>query len=177
MRYLAGFVGAILIFLIAGALVVWLGLYNFAASEAHPGAVRSAIDTALHNSVARRARGLQAPQETREGLREGAREFIEYCVHCHGAPGVEPHEWASGMRPNPPDLARAANDWSTEQVFWIVKHGIRMTGMPPFGDSESDETIWRIAAFVKRLPQIDAPTFARLDRELGSEPHRHGGAE
>lgn len=177
MRYLIGFIGALLLLGMVGGLVVWSGAYNFAASEAHAGAVRSVIDTALHKSVASRADALEAPTFTQNDLRRGAREFAEYCVHCHGAPGVQPHEWTTGMRPDPPSLSRAAREWTTEEIFWIVKHGIKMTGMPAFGDTESDETIWQIAGFVDRLPELSAPEYARLQAQLGSEEaggHAHG---
>ena len=169
MRYLIGFIGALVLLLVVGGLVVWTGAYNFAATEAHAGAVRSVIDTALHKSVASRADALEAPKFTEADLRHGAREFAEYCVHCHGAPGVKPHEWATGMRPDPPALSRAAREWTTEEIFWIAKHGIKMTGMPAFGDTESDETIWHIAGFVKRLPQLSAAEYARLQGELSSK--------
>lgn len=168
MRFALGFAAAVLLAILTCAIVVWTGAYNFAASEAHAGAVRSMIDTALHQSVAARADGLQAPPLSQADLRNGAREFGEYCVHCHGAPGVEPHEWTTGMRPDPPSLSEAAREWSTEEIFWIVKHGIKMTGMPAFGDTESDRTIWQIAGFVNRLPQISPSEYARLQAQLGS---------
>ena len=174
MKYLAGFAGAILLALIVGATVVWGGLYNVAASEPHRGAVRSVIDTALVNSVQRRAEGLQPPRFTRAQLEEGYREFAEYCVHCHGAPGSEPHEWTAGMRPEPPDLSKAARQWSTAELFWIVKHGIKMTGMPAFGETEPDETIWSIAGFVKRLPDMSPEQYAALEAQLDGG-HSHGG--
>lgn len=176
MRFLAGFVSAFLLMVIAGAIIVWTGAYNFAASEAHAGSVRSVIDTALQQSVQCRADELRAPANfTPAQLREGFQEFTEYCVHCHGAPGSKPHEWTTGMRPAPPDLSRASRDWTLEQTFWIVKHGIKMTGMPAFGDTESDRTIWNIAAFVKRLPNMTAQEYGQLRAQAGgSESGGHG---
>ena len=179
MRYLTGFIAALVLAVVVGALVIWTGAYNFAASDAHAGAVRSLIDTALHKSVASRADALEAPQLTAADIRHGAREFAEYCVHCHGAPGVKPHEWTTGMRPDPPPLPRAAREWSVEEIFWIVKHGIKMTGMPAFGDTESDKTIWHIAGFVNRLPQMSAAEYARLQADFQSEEkggHGHGAS-
>ncbi|MDP8993845.1 MAG: cytochrome c [Pseudomonadota bacterium] len=180
-NFFLGAASALLLIAAAVGIAIWTGAYNFAASQAHPGAVREGIDTALQRSVAARAEGLRAPAVTPEQLRHGAGEFIEYCVHCHGGPGVQPHEWTRGMRPQPPHLAEAATRWTTEEVFWIVKHGIGMTGMPSFGTTASDETIWHIAAFVKRLPQTSTAEFARLQAELGSdgatEGHSHAAGE
>lgn len=170
MRFLSGFVTAFAVLGVAAAIAIWSGVYNFAASEPHAEVVRSVINTALRNSVAERAESLAAPGNlTEQQIHQGAREFAEYCVHCHGAPGVKPHAWTRGMLPEPPPLSRAATSWSVEEIFWIAKHGIKMTGMPAFGVTESDETIWQIAAFVKRLPEMGPQEYARLQAALGKE--------
>ena len=183
MPFLLGILATVGVIVLAGAVVVWSGAYNFAATDPHSPAFRSVIDAALHQSVAERAADLQAPASfTPEQIRSGAQEFMEYCVHCHGAPGVKPHEWTTGMSPNPPALSRAATQWSTAEIFWIVKHGIKMTGMPPFGDSESDRTIWNIAGFVERLPSMSPQQYAKLKQSLSAESgngggHGHGSGE
>ena len=173
MRFAMGFISAFVLLIVVIAAAIWTGAYNFAASEAHNVSLRSVIEIALRRSVSRRADALTPPAAFgREDLRNGAREFMEYCVHCHGAPGVEPDEWATGMRPDPPDLGLAAAEWTTEEIFWIVKHGINMTGMPAFGDTESDPTIWRITAFVKQLPRITPDEYARIEVQLGGRHAR-----
>lgn len=178
MKYVIGFVIAIFLLVLIGAVTISTGAYNFAASEAHAGSVRSLIDTALRQSVAQRAEDLNAPPVTPEDLRHGFSEFAEYCAHCHGSPAGEAHEWTRGMRPQPPELSRVADRWSTEEIFWIAKHGIKFTGMPAFGHSESDETLWHIAAFVKQLPQMSAEEYDRMRQTAGGgEGHDHGEHE
>ena len=175
MRYLAGFVGALALALLVGAVVMWGGLYNFAATDPHNPVVRSAIDTAFTNWVERGADGLEPPGRfTTAQLENGFTEFQEYCVHCHGAPGDKPHEWTTGMRPEPPDLSRATRKWTIPQTYWIVKNGIKMTGMPAFGDTESDRTIWNISAFVNQLPNMSAEEYRALSQRLGGG-HSHAG--
>ena len=179
MRFALGFVAAIATLLIAGWLIVWTGAYNVAAGVGHTGVGRWLLDTALHRSV--KVRADEAPLDIRNAdLRSGFSEFQEYCVHCHGAPGVKPHEWTTGMVPNPPELSRAAADWTPQQVFWIVKHGIKMTGMPAFKDTESDETIRNIAAFVEHMEGMSPQEYAQLHRQWGApgghqtNAHSHG---
>ena len=63
-------------------------------------------------------------------------------------------EWASGMRPNPPSLSEHAAHWNAAQIFWIVKHGIKMSGMPALGSTHKDEELWNVVAFVGQLPAM-----------------------
>src|SRR3546814_5645724 len=64
------------------------------------------------------------------------------CAHCHGGIGASRAGWAETMRPKPPALAHAAQGWSLEEVNWIVDHGIKMSGMPAFGGTHEEATIW-----------------------------------
>ncbi len=162
----------LLILIAAGLIVVYTGAYNVAATEGHAPITRWAFETTMKNSILARAEGLTPPEFMPADLREGAHEFREYCVHCHGAPGVKPHEWASGMLPNPPELSHAAEEWSTAEIFWIVKHGIKMSGMPPFGPGHDDRTVWNIAAFVEQLPAMTPEQYRALG---GGENGESGG--
>lgn len=183
MRFALGMLAGVALVAILFLATIWTGAYNVAASEPHAGVVRWAFDTALHNSVRSRAdESTVTPEMLRNAdLRSGFQEFQEYCVHCHGAPGVEPHEWTAGMTPDPPELSQAAGEWTPDQLFWIVKHGIKMTGMPAFGDTESDETIRNIVAFVEQLEGMSPAEYARLQQQSGSaggdgHGHSHGAS-
>ena len=92
------------------------------------------------------------------------------CEHCHGAPGINRREWAEGILPQPPHLVEAAAEWTPAEVFWLVKHGVKMTAMPAFGPTHNDEALWNITAFVKQLPAMTKPQYERL---AGSEAHEH----
>ena len=63
------------------------------------------------------------------------------------------------MNPSPPDLKEAAADLTPAKVFWVVRHGIRMTGMPAFAGAASEEDLWSLAAFVKKLPDVSDADF------------------
>ena len=87
------------------------------------------------------------------------------CEECHGAPGVERSEMGKGLYPRGPKLLWAAKEDSPSELFWITKNGIKMTGMPAFGPTHSDEEIWAIVAFVKKLPGIDSAFYDELSRK------------
>lgn len=158
-----------------GLAILYSGSYRVAAISGHGAMEKWLFETAMENSVRAGASGLEVPEPTPEGLREGRAEFGQYCVHCHGAPGAEPHEWTRGMVPNPPGLSHAAADWSTAELFWIVKHGIKMTGMPAFGDDRDDATLWNIAHFVERLPETSAADYRAMggDQDAGAAHSGH----
>ncbi|PWS38876.1 class I triheme cytochrome c [Falsiroseomonas bella] len=165
----AGALGVLAVAGAAGLLVVYSGAYNVAATEEHASFTRWAFDTTMQNSVERRASDLPAPAPTAEMVAAGASEYREYCQHCHAGPGVERAEWASGMRPRPPHLTEAAANWSPQEVFWLVRHGVKMSGMPAFGPTHDDATLWNIVAFVKELPAMTPERYAELG--AGEEAH------
>ena len=81
------------------------------------------------------------------------------CVSCHGAPGVDASEAGDGLNPPAPDLTLPRVQKRTDgELFWLVQNGIRMTGMPAFGTTHKDEEIWKIVAFVRRLPSFRRTT-------------------
>lgn len=165
-----GGIGAALVALFLGTVAyVYLGGYNIAATEEHSSFTRWVLDTNFHQSVEGGGASVSGPEQlTPEMAAAGASPYKEMCQHCHSAPGGERASWAEGMRPLPPHLTEAAAEWEPSEVFWLVKHGAKMTGMPAFGPSHSDEDIWNIVAFVKRLPAMTSREYERLTTEAGS---------
>lgn len=140
---------------------VYSGGYNIAATEEHSSFVRWAFGTTFRNSVQNGGETVTAPEELTAAMAAaGAEPYKQMCQHCHAGPGADREAWAGGMRPIPPHLTEAAAEWQAEEVFWLVKHGAKMTGMPAFGPSHSDEDIWNIAAFVKQLPAMTPEDYA-----------------
>lgn len=91
---------------------------------------------------------------------EGARQYAQMCEACHLAPGVADTALRQGLYPRPPELARHRMD--PRVSFWIVKHGIKMTGMPAWGVSHDDERLWSVVAFLQKLPGLDAKQYCDL---------------
>lgn len=154
MKFLS-YVGVLAILIAAAAAVFFFGgFYNVAATEPDLAVVTKAIEHVRDASIARHASakppaGLADPAM----LQAGARAFSERgCVMCHGAPGVMYAKFAEGLNPGPPDLKDVAGALKPEEIFWIIKNGINMTGMPAF--DADDQEVWSIAAFVKKYPDI-----------------------
>jgi mono/diheme cytochrome c family protein len=159
---------------VVGLLVVYTGAFNIAASEEHTSFVRWAFDTTFRNSVEARSADIVPPDGlTPAMVADGASEYKAMCQHCHGGPGVKRDEWARGLLPHPPQLTQAAEQWRPREVFWLVKHGVKMTGMPAFGPTHHDRTLWNIVALVKELPAMTAEHYASLGEQQEPEHQHH----
>jgi mono/diheme cytochrome c family protein len=99
----------------------------------------------------------------------GFRRYHERCELCHGAPGVSPREIGKGLTPEPTALSEAVSRWSAEELFWIIKYGIRMTGMPAWGGSYPDAVLWPLVAFVQKLPEISPNMYQEMVTAVESE--------
>ena len=162
MRFLA-FIG--LLAIIAGILVAGYffgGFFDVAATWEDPGPVASALARVRNASIARHAHD-QPPiaLDQPEAIQTGARHYAKYgCSNCHGAPGVEWAKFSEGLNPGPPDLKEVAPERDPAALFWVVKNGIRMTGMPSFGKAGvPDPELWQIVAFLKKLPSVSEADF------------------
>jgi mono/diheme cytochrome c family protein len=162
MRFLAVIGLLALIIAVAAASYFFLGFYNVAASGDDPDIVKSALIRVRNASIAKKAGG-QPPfrEDDAAAVSQGARRFAEAgCVSCHGAPGAQWAKFSEGLNPDPPDLTKTAAARPIAEVFWIVKNGIRMTGMPSFSKAGlPDDQIWQIAAFVKKLPTVSEADY------------------
>jgi mono/diheme cytochrome c family protein len=157
MRFLA-LVGALAILVALGASVYFFGgYYSVAANAEDPALVAAALIRVRSASIAKQA--TEAPPLAIDDpavIQAGARAFAtNACVNCHGGPGVKWAKFSEGLNPSPPDLKEVVGGLEPREIFWVVKNGIRMTGMPSFGAiGVTDRDIWSIAAFLKKLPGI-----------------------
>lgn len=175
--FFAGVVATIVLAVAVAAIIIFGGFYPVGAATSHTSGVRWLFAESRDHAVTRSAASLQAPRLSQADAMEGGSHFKGMCQACHGGPGVEPGEFASGMNPRPPDLARTTGDLSLQEVFWIAKNGLKMTGMPAFGKTDEDEELWKIAAFVKQLPKVSASDYASLPNAHEHEDeHEHGEA-
>ena len=162
MRFLA-FIGALAILAAVGAAIYFFGgFYSVAAVEPNLGVVAWALEHIREASIEHHATGPSPVQlDDPAVVRYGARVYGELgCVNCHGAPGVDWAKFSEGLRPDPPDLKDVAKELEPTEIFWVVKNGINMTGMPSFGLIKTeDNKMWAIAAFVKKLPTVSPEDY------------------
>ena len=175
MRFLAGILTGVLLLALGAAAFVLSGAYNVAAT-ANPGKLEKKLGgLALDRSVARRAPKTSNPvPPSPEAQRTGLAHYRGMCVTCHGAPGVDASEIGVGLNPPAPDLTLAKVQARTDgELFWLVANGIRMTGMPGFGQTHENEEIWKIVAFLRHLPEITEEEEKLLKSGGTGEPEHH----
>ena len=170
---LAGSILATVAIVAGGA--IWSGAYNVAADVPHSRPVYALLEMARDRSIRKRAGELQVPAGlgSVDQIRQGAGNYDAMCAACHLAPGVSHTELSLGLYPAPPDLT--ANALDPAEAFWVIKHGIKASGMPAWGLSMGDEYIWNMAAFLQQLPKLDAKAYR--DLVASSAGHSHGGGE
>lgn len=160
---------------VAGALgaaaVVYGGLYNVAATRQHLQLTHSVMETAMRQSVRLRARDIEAPPLADERLAlRGAACFRDKCVQCHGAPGVAQGDLGKSMQPLPGPLVDAARHWRPRELYWVTRHGIKMSGMPAWEYRLADDDLWALVAFMQRLPELQAESYAAWMQRAPAAP-------
>ena len=157
----------LLVLVLAGLGFIYSGIYDVAASTPDTGLIQWALETTQSRAVHRRAEQVKAPPlDDPDLIRTGLIEYHEMCVVCHGAPGVPISPTGQGLNPSPPELARESGEEAGE-LFWVTKNGIKMTGMPAFGVTHSDEELWAIVAFMKRMGDLSPEEYQRMVDEAG----------
>ena len=172
------FVGAI------GAIIVGLAaLYLLAAAggipsnaDAKPPFIEKWIaQKALHAAIARQApKGPNPVAFSDENLIAGIKLYAADCAVCHGAADAKPSDIAQGLYQKAPQLAKyGVEDDEDGETYWKVYHGIRMTGMPAFRETLSENDLWKITLFLKNMDSLPpapkkvweaVPSSARSDQ-------------
>lgn len=146
--------------LVAGAWIAF-SLFNLSALP-EPGALETYLATKskhmLVHGAAARAAIPPAPVDAKAAAVQGDMYFGVDCSMCHGASGRKPTDNGRWMYPRSIDLGSAeTQSYSDRELFWIVKNGIRLSGMPAFGKMERDEHIWDLVEYIRTLPAKPIP--------------------
>ncbi len=170
MKCIKAFVVIVILGLGAGLGLVFSGVINVAATNPHSPLVYWILDNASDHSIRYHAKGITAPPvNSHKMVLAGLQHYREMCVRCHLAPGIQSSEIRKGLMPKPPKLQEAAADWTPAELFWVIKNGIKMTGMPAWGATHSDEKIWQLVAFVKTLSKMTPMQYKAMAAEAGPE--------
>jgi mono/diheme cytochrome c family protein len=160
----AAFVGlAVLLFAGAAGAVIYGGAYDIGADAPHSKIVYRLIDTMRDRSIAVRSSDIPIPADLNDPKRIaiGAGLYAGMCSGCHLAPGMEKSELSQGLYPQAPELARDQTH-STKQQFWMIKHGVKLSAMPAWGKTHSDDLMWDMVAFVRQLPKLSPESYAAI---------------
>ena len=154
---------------------IYFGAIHPGADEPHSAVVFKLIETARDRAIAVRAHDIVVPTLGDEAqVRSGAGNYAAMCTTCHLAPGMAATELSQGLYPAPPALTQLGVP-DPARAFWVIKHGIKASGMPSWGKSMSDEYIWNMVAFLQKMPEMSPEQYQALVATSGG--HDHGGGE
>ncbi|HET7569815.1 MAG TPA: cytochrome c [Gammaproteobacteria bacterium] len=173
-------VATLVVVLLALGAFIYSGVYYVGADRDDAAMMTTMVHQTMMRSVAARTDDVAVPKDFNDPAMAamGAMHYKSMCVACHLAPGVDSSEMRMGLNPKPPKLAAIADNLDPRFIFWVIKHGVRMTAMPAWGKSHDDEAIWAMTAFIKNeLPTMTPAEFDRIMPEEEGEnahEHRHG---
>ncbi len=148
--------------LLVAGVVVYSGAYNVGATSQHLQPVHSLLETTMRQSVRWRARHITTPPlDDAQRVQRGAAQFHGKCVQCHGAPGVAQADIGKSMQPVPGPLVDALQRWHPREIYWITRHGIKMSGMPAWEFRLDESQLWDVVAFVQALPDLTPQAYAQ----------------
>lgn len=166
--------------LVGGGLFLYSGIYPVGADVPHNRLTYWLLETARERSIARAAADIEVPENITsvDRLLAGGADYNDMCAACHLKPGTKESDFTQGLYPVPPNLTRNLNRGAAEadmlqRQFWIIKHGIKASGMPAWGPTHGDQRIWDMVAFLQKLPTLDVTQYQIITarRDGGQEDH------
>ncbi len=180
---------------IGGLGFIYSGIYPMGADAPHTQPVYWALETLRERSIAARTSNIEVPPlEDPQMLLIGGADYNDMCAGCHLKPGKKSSELSAGLYPQPPNLSLGIEghaghegghgdvNTSAARQFWIIKHGIKASGMAAFGPTHDDARIWAMVAFLQKLPTLDATQYQILtaraeDDTEGMDDMNHDGGD
>lgn len=153
-NFVLGFIAAILILPI-GCLAYFALGFSQTRADTKPSALETSIlQSAVRASIRRNSSNIPNPPSTNDDdLVAGGKLYVAGCQGCHGDLGG-PYQENHDLYPVPPQLPHGGTQYSEPELYWIVKHGIRMTGMSAYGPFYSEKQLWSLAAFLRRINNL-----------------------
>ena len=172
MKFLVVCLIAVVIAVVFAAIFVYSGAFDVAADVPHTELTARLIEAVRDRSIAVRIKDIQVPAlDDPHLIAEGAEHYAAMCANCHLAPGVDKTDIRDGLYPTPPNLTKHIAA-SAAEMFWVVKHGIKMSAMPAWGKTHDDHSIWGIVAFLQKLPELTPEQYQELIK-TGDTSHHH----
>lgn len=171
-----GAVMALALVLLASFVFMFSGFYNLSATIPHMRATESAIHMMKEKSIKANSNNIEVPDLNNKSLiLSGFKGYDEMCVTCHAAPGKSASVIADGLYPKPPELddKEILEEWNNKELFWIIKNGIKLTGMPAYGPTHSDDDLWSIVAFLNKLPEMSKEEYKTMGENAEDMKHDH----
>lgn len=162
---------AVGIAIITGVAFLYSGLYPMGADVPHNALTYWGLETLRERSILRVASDIDVPKDLDISTRllRGGADYNDMCASCHLSPNKKQNDFTLGLYPSPPNLTLNGNEsnhsdemYTQQRQFWIIKHGIKASGMPAWGVGHDDERIWDMVAFLKSLPELTPQQYQIL---------------
>jgi mono/diheme cytochrome c family protein len=151
-----------------GAIVAILLVRSGLSARPEPSRLETALARTMRSLAGRSLRGLHNPvPDTTEVIAEGRAHFADHCSQCHANDGSGQTEMGRHLYPRAPDMrASTTQDLSDGELFGIIENGVRLTGMPAWGDGseESHAESWKLVRFIRHLPHLTDQEKAAMER-------------
>jgi mono/diheme cytochrome c family protein len=180
------FVGLFVISLMMGTGFIYSGLYPVGADDHHFKLTHWGLETLRERSIARSASDIVVPDLSDPLLLlVGGADYNDMCSGCHLRPGVNDNDMTIGLYPRPANLTDKPGERGDDhadqmpyedaerRAFWIIKHGIKASGMPAWGPTHDDGRIWAIVSFLQKLPELTEMQYQILTARPEQEPGDH----
>jgi mono/diheme cytochrome c family protein len=163
-NFLGGALFTLLVLILGGFAYLRLGFAEVRGDLPPSNWEKALMFSSAHASVRRHAPELPNPvSPTDENLIAGAKIYSDECAGCHGAAG-KPDQTSDSLYPPIPQLPLVGTTYTEAQIFWVAKHGIRLSGMFANGKWDSDEKLWTVAAYIKRIQSLPPRVQQRLTK-------------
>ncbi len=154
-KFLFGIVFTIFVILIGGYLAVRGGYINFRADNEPTAFEKRMAMSALDKSIEHHAGQTTNPvQPSNDTFIAAARIYRDNCAGCHGDPTHMATQLGDSFNPPAPQFWMDSPDMPENENFYIVKHGVRWTGMPAWNKKLSDTQIWQVVTFLSHLDKL-----------------------
>jgi len=166
--------GAAVAIIAGGLAFMESGIYDVSAASGHNPLVAWVLHETYMQSLHRHAQNIEVPADliSAENVRAGARLYNATCVYCHGAHDRALSSIGQGILPLAPPLLDARRRNNPKLMFWVIKNGVKMTGMPSFGKTQSDQAMWQLAAFLSKergISALDYDALAVMNNDASSK--------
>jgi mono/diheme cytochrome c family protein len=162
----------VLLVIISGALA--FVIREGVSARGNPTATEAMLGrTMRHFAIPASARRLRNPLPlTPAALREGRDHFADHCAGCHANDGSGKTEVGESLYPKAPDMREAqTQQLSDGEILYIIRNGVRLTGMPGWGGEHDDDGNWKLVHFIRHLPKITSAEIEEMKRMNPISPH------
>ena len=162
-RLLIDVIATVVVLFLGMVVFAWTGWYPIGADVPHYSVTTEALTLLRERAISNASAGIKVPPlDDPSWLIRGGADYDAMCTGCHLKPGQASSDLSLGLYPAPPNLTQSnaehghaeSKELTAARQFWVIKHGIKASGMPAWGITHDDQRIWEMVAFLQKLPDM-----------------------